>query len=535
MPEYGYPVSIPSRTVLWCRNAYSQRVWQERCGPCCSYYPTFIAICLGNVALIRRGRRVMFLKWPRAPHLKNLEPLKRVCISVLHTTMICVPHVGTKKDDRNVCVILTATLSQLVWHWVEFVWMQHRRQAEEEAKECSQASVVWVHVIWSIIGGLSWGIWRYSSWVVWSGKFTGKSAQVRCCQSPLQETWTDVPTNTLQGPVTVREAQVVLVPRRTVVPPITMLTIQLESVPAGTGQVRAKVQIKSDPHVAGLPRTIQLESVPIGTGLLQTNPLDTFPLGTVCLRVVFQLEPVPLGTGLLRTGLQDVELPPPGRKVPLVRSPVEMELAPRAWPCTVINPILLTYLLHEPDYRRQSESRFLWELDVGSQVSDHEFWGQSRGSVSFGSWGHRGHQSSWSQFTTELVCFGSTWRPPCGMDRSGEDHAPCSHADTTTDCVDTTGNGSAILTGRTPWLRPVTVRQAWIKQVWCRLYPWQHTQWYGVMIHSVHWPVSATCTACYPELLHGEDPDWAIKTRPVQPSVSAPEGIWRCLFPYLWW
>ena len=85
--------------------------------------------------------------------------------------------------------------------------------------------------------------------------------------------------------------------------------------------------------------------------------------------------------------------------------------------------------LSELDYCRQSGSRLLQQPDNLWQVSGHEFWDQSWGSIFFGSWGYCGRPSSWSQFTGEPVCREPTWRPPGGDGsfRSRSD-AVCSHS-----------------------------------------------------------------------------------------------------------
>ena len=107
--------------------------------------------------------------------------------------------------------------------------------------------------------------------------------------------------------------------------------------------------------------------------------------------------------------------------------------------------------LWEPDYRRQlnwsglSEldyrGHFLWEPDILRHVSGHEFWEQSRGSISYGSWGHCG---CWSRFTKEPVCCGPTWGPPVGTDSSGQDQTQSAHKVAATDGADTTDRGSSV-------------------------------------------------------------------------------------------
>ena len=100
--------------------------------------------------------------------------------------------------------------------------------------------------------------------------------------------------------------------------------------------------------------------------------------------------------------------------------------------------------LSELDYCRQSGSHFLRELNVLWQVSGHEFWDQSLGSISFGSWGHCGCQSSWSRFTVKPICCGLTWQSPRGKDRSGQDQTLSVHTVTATDGADTTDRGSSV-------------------------------------------------------------------------------------------
>ena len=173
----------------------------------------------------------------------------------------------------------------------------------------------------------------------------------------------DIFTNGHQVPEAARETWLVRAPHGAVVPLNPKLTVQLESLPPGTGLPGTKVQLESahhraglplteaqlnlvphgtglpwarvqlepTPQGAGLPRTIQLESLPEGTGLPQTNTLDAVPPGAIRPRVGLQLEPCPLGTGPLQTGLQAIGLPPPARKVLLPWSPVELELALRTW------------------------------------------------------------------------------------------------------------------------------------------------------------------------------------------------------------
>ena len=182
----------------------------------------------------------------------------------------------------------------------------------------------------------------------------------------------DIFTNGHQVPEAARETWLVRAPHGAVIPLNPKLTVQLESLPPGTGLPGTKVQLESahhgaglplteaqldlvphgtglpwarvqlepTPHGAGLPRTIQLESFPEGTGLPQTNTLDTVPPGAKRPRVGLLLEPCPLGTGPLRTGLQAIGLPPPARKVLLPWSPVELELTLRLLP-TVREPFPL--------------------------------------------------------------------------------------------------------------------------------------------------------------------------------------------------
>ena len=99
--------------------------------------------------------------------------------------------------------------------------------------------------------------------------------------------------------------------------------------------------------------------------------------------------------------------------------------------------------LSELDYCRQSGSHLLQEPDDLWQVSGHEFWDQSWGSIFFGSWGYCRRQSSWSQFTQEPVCREPTWRPPRGTDHSGQDQMPFAHTVRVNDGANTTDKGSS--------------------------------------------------------------------------------------------
>ena len=94
----------------------------------------------------------------------------------------------------------------------------------------------------------------------------------------------DILTKGHQVPEAAMEVLLVRAPLKAVVWPNSELTVQLESVPLGTGLPWTKVQLELTHHGAGLPRTeAQLESVPSGTGLP---------------RVRVQLEPAPHGARL---------------------------------------------------------------------------------------------------------------------------------------------------------------------------------------------------------------------------------------------
>ena len=180
-------------------------------------------------------------------------------------------------------------------------------------------------------------------------------------------------------------------------------------------------------------------------------------------------------------------LPLLARKVFLPWIPVELELtvklewAVKAW---------LTPTVREP-----------FPPGTG-KVSGHEFWDQSGGSISFGSWGHCGCQSSWKRFTAELVCRGLTWRPPRGMDRSGQDQTPSAHRVMATDGADTTDRGSSVNQMHGTVWASGTAGMDQADTVWVVSMATHHRQ-YGVTVPSDHKPVTATSTAaCYPELLH---------------------------------
>ena len=212
---------------------------------------------------------------------------------------------------------------------------------------------------------------------------------------------------------------------------------QLESVPPRAGLPRARFQLEPAPHGAGLPWTVQLELVSEGTGPPQTNTLDTVPLAAIRLRVGVQLEPVHLETALLRTRFQAMGLPPVASKVLPPWSPVELELALRAW----LSPTV--------------------ELRAGSQSLTT---GDSQGAVSYRNQTSSDKSPATSSETkpgdpsplgievtadTSPAVIGSLqiWQSPGGgggTDRSGQDQTPSAHTVMATDGADTTDRGSSV-------------------------------------------------------------------------------------------
>ena len=171
-----------------------------------------------------------------------------------------------------------------------------------------------------------------------------------------------------------------------------------------------------------------------GTRLLQINTLDTVPPGAIRLRMGgFSWSRVPWGLDCCEPGFR----------------PCDFLLWQGRFFCRKVQSSWSW--LWEPDYRRQlswsglSEldyrRHFLWEPDILRHVSGHEFWEQSRGSISYGSWGHCG---CWSRFTKEPVCCGPTWGPPVGTDSSGQDQTQSAHKVAATDGADTTDRGSSV-------------------------------------------------------------------------------------------
>ena len=334
----------------------------------------------------------------------------------------------------------------------------------------------------------------------------------------------DIFTNGHQVPEAVREtwlvngAAVPLNPKLTVqlesLPPGTGLPgtkVQLELVPHGTGLPWARVQLEPTPHGPGLPRTIQLESLPEGTGLPQTNTLDTVPPGAIRTRVGLQLEPCPLGTGPLRTGLQAIGLPPPARKVLLPWSPVELELTLRTWLLSTVELgwalrawLLLT--VREP-----------FPLGTGPPLTILET-------------SPRDPSPSGVEVTADASPAGAGSLqnqsaadcPDClqgGTDLSGQDQTPSAYTVTATNRADTADRGSSVDWTHSTAEASSTHRSS--RHCAGGLHGNAHRRRYGVTVHSAHWPIAATRTAaCYPDYHTGESSEWAMKTLPVQPTVS---------------
>ena len=70
----------------------------------------------------------------------------------------------------------------------------------------------------------------------------------------------DILTNGHQVPKAARETWLVRAPHVAVVPPNPKMTVQLESLPPGTGLPGTKVQLESAHHGARLPRTAGVTS-----------------------------------------------------------------------------------------------------------------------------------------------------------------------------------------------------------------------------------------------------------------------------------
>ena len=303
-----------------------------------------------------------------------------------------------------------------------------------------------------------------------------------------------------------------------------MLTVQLESFPPGTTTdegpagvgyswsrttsdrspvgvgsswnrtTACEVQLQPAAHRARLPRTVQLELAPEGTRLLWTNTLDTVPRGTIRLRVGVQL--IPLGTGLPWPGFQTMERPPPGGKVLLLRSPVKLELALRAWP---------------PPMVEQEQALRAWLPLTVRQLFPP---GTGR------------RLTSLHEFTSSPQNQSAMDRPeglPVGTDHSGEDQMLCSHADTATDGADTTGSGWAVnrTDGTSEARGTASTDQADMVQVVFMATHTaegdtgsQYTQPTGLLQPPVQQPVTRNCC-------NGESSGRATETLPVQPMVSA--------------
>ena len=339
----------------------------------------------------------------------------------------------------------------------------------------------------------------------------------------------DIFTNGHQVPEAARETWLVRAPHGAVVPLNPKLTVQLESLPPGTGLPGTKVQLESahhgaglplteaqlelvphgtglpwarvqlepTPHGAGLPRTIQLESFPEGTGLPQTNTLDTVPPGAKRPRVGLLLEPCPLGTGPLRTGLQAIGLPPPARKVLLPWSPVELELTLRLLP-TVREPFSLgigpPLTILETSPRDPSPSG----VEVTADASP----------------AGAGSLQNWSAVSCPDCLLGG---------RIFQVKTPSAYTVTATNRADTADRGSSV-----DWTHSTAEASRMdgsSRHCAGGLHGNAHHRRYGATVHSAHWPVAATRTAaCYPDYHTGESSDWAMKTLPVQPTVSVHGG-----------